>query len=100
MATVDFENIVLQLPAAGGGPVSATAYDTVALDEAITLLIKQLKLIVFDQIGIEEYKDLDLSAAGSAAITGTATESITEADIVTGGKTIIITLSGDTWIAN
>ena len=37
--------------------------------------------------------------AASAAITGTATASITEADIVTGGKTIIITLTNDTWIA-
>jgi hypothetical protein len=36
----------------------------------------------------------------SAAITGTSTASITEADIVTGGKTIIITLSGDHWITN
>ena len=34
-----------------------------------------------------------------AAVTGTATESITEADIVTGSKTIIITLDGDTFIA-
>jgi hypothetical protein len=34
----------------------------------------------------------------TAAVTGTATASITEADIVTGGKTIIITLTGDTWI--
>lgn len=38
-------------------------------------------------------------AAVSAALTGTATASITEADIVTGGKTTIITLTGDTWIA-
>jgi hypothetical protein len=35
----------------------------------------------------------------AAAVTGTATASITETDIVTGGKTIIITLTGDTWIA-
>jgi hypothetical protein len=34
----------------------------------------------------------------SAAITGTATASITEADVVAGGKTIIITLTNDTWI--
>lgn len=34
-----------------------------------------------------------------AAVTGTATASITEADIVTGGKTIIITLDGDEFIA-
>jgi hypothetical protein len=38
-------------------------------------------------------------SSASAAITGTATASITEADIVTGGKTIIITLTGDTWVA-
>lgn len=38
-------------------------------------------------------------AAVSAAITGTATASITEADIVSGGKTIIITLTGDTFKA-
>jgi hypothetical protein len=34
----------------------------------------------------------------SAILSGTVTASITEADIVTGGKTIIITLSGDTWV--
>lgn len=34
-----------------------------------------------------------------AAITGTITASVTETDIVAGGKTIIITLTGDTWIA-
>ena len=35
----------------------------------------------------------------TAALTGTITESITEADIVTGGKTIILTVTGDTWVA-
>lgn len=40
-----------------------------------------------------------LSSSKSATVTGTAVASITESDIVTGGKTIIITLSGDTWIA-
>lgn len=34
----------------------------------------------------------------SAAITGTITASVNETDIVTGGKTIIITLTGDTWV--
>jgi hypothetical protein len=34
-----------------------------------------------------------------AAVTGTATASITETDINAGGKTIIITLNGTTWIA-
>lgn len=35
----------------------------------------------------------------SAAISGTAAASITEADIVNGGKTIIITLTNDTFVA-
>lgn len=39
-------------------------------------------------------------SVSSAAITGTATASITESDIVTGGKTIIITLTGDTWVTS
>jgi hypothetical protein len=39
------------------------------------------------------------SASKSAAVTGTATASITEAHVVAGGKTIIITLTGDTFIA-
>ncbi len=38
-------------------------------------------------------------AAVTAAITGTATANITEADVVAGGKTIIITTTGDTWVA-
>lgn len=39
------------------------------------------------------------TATASAALTGTATASITETDVVTGGKTIIITLTNDTFIA-
>ena len=40
-----------------------------------------------------------VSAAISAVTTGTATASITESDIIAGGKTIILTLTGDTWVA-
>lgn len=39
------------------------------------------------------------AASATAVITGTITPSATEADIVAGGKTIIITLTGTTWIA-
>lgn len=38
------------------------------------------------------------AAAISAAITGTATEGINESHVVAGGKTIVITLTGDTFI--
>ena len=37
-------------------------------------------------------------ATASAAVTGTATASITETDVVTGGKTIIITLTNNNWV--
>jgi hypothetical protein len=36
--------------------------------------------------------------AATAMLTGTATASITETDIVNGGKTIILTLTNDTWV--
>lgn len=36
----------------------------------------------------------------SIVLTGTVTTSITETDIVTGGKTIILTVTGDTWVAS
>ncbi len=40
-----------------------------------------------------------LVAVISAAVTGTATASINEDDVVAGGKTIVITLTNDTWKA-
>lgn len=39
------------------------------------------------------------AASVTAALTGTVTASIIESDIVTGGKTVILTLTGDTWAA-
>ena len=38
-------------------------------------------------------------STSSAAVTGTITPSATEAEIVSGGKTIILTLTGDTWVS-
>lgn len=40
------------------------------------------------------------AAPASAALTGTVTATIDESDIVTGGNTIILTLTGDTWVAS
>ena len=44
-------------------------------------------------------KGVAFAPSASAAITGTITASVTETDIVNGGKTLIITLTNDTWIA-
>lgn len=40
-----------------------------------------------------------LGSSASAVTTGTAVSGLTEAQIVAGGETIIITLTGDTWVA-
>ena len=42
---------------------------------------------------------LSLKPFPTAVLTGTITSSVNESDIVTGGKTLIITLTNDTWIA-
>lgn len=39
------------------------------------------------------------AAGASATLTGTITASVDESDIVAGGNTIILTLTGDTWVA-
>ena len=41
----------------------------------------------------------DTAASASAAVTGTAASGTTEAHIVSGGRTIILTLTADTWVA-
>jgi len=45
------------------------------------------------------FKEASGAAGTAAALTGTVTASINESDIVTGSKTIILTLTGDTWAA-
>ena len=40
------------------------------------------------------------AAVVSAVVTGTAVSGLTESDVVSGGKTIIITLTNDTWVAS
>ena len=40
------------------------------------------------------------ASAVTATLSGTVTASITESDIVTGNKTIILTLTGDTFVAD
>lgn len=47
----------------------------------------------------EDYIGFALEVSGGISVTGTAIPTQTEADVVAGGKTIILTLSGDTWVA-
>jgi hypothetical protein len=75
-------------------------YDVAATQPAWSAsLVSQFNGYYADQTGTANDPKLVVTYS-TAAVTGTATASITEADIVTGGKTIIITLDGDTWIAS
>lgn len=60
------------------------------------------KKSIFDpEVNSKGIFDPDFSTTASGAsvvLTGTITASVTEADIVAGGKTAILTLTGDTWI--
>lgn len=58
-----------------------------------------LRLYTEPFAGIQTPRRRIISLAAAAGISGTAVSSITEADLVAGGKTIVITLSNDTWIA-
>ena len=49
--------------------------------------------------GSDPKLDITHAPPPTAALTGTITASVTETDIVNGGKTLIITLTNDTWIA-
>ncbi len=49
---------------------------------------------------VNDGNDVEIAAAPSitAALTGTALPTATEAEIAAGGETVIITLTGDTWL--
>lgn len=51
------------------------------------------------EVNTPTYVEGKVNSAGTAALTGTATAGIEETDVVAGGKTIIITLTNDTWVA-
>lgn len=82
---------------------SGTGSNTVSTSLQYRVVSATTALTASFETGSNQNQDVGVATfkkqTRSAAITGTATASITEADIVTGGKTIIITLTGDTFIA-
>ena len=50
-------------------------------------------------VDYDNFDSTNTATVPAAAITGTITTGTIESDIVTGGKTIIVTLTDDTWIA-
>jgi hypothetical protein len=63
-------------------------------DQDITYHWMGQGLILKASVGVE------LAGLGSADLTGTAVPTNTEAQIVAGGRTVIITLTDDTWVAD
>jgi hypothetical protein len=51
-----------------------------------------------DGATVEDEGTEELAAIASAILSGTATVGIDESDLVAGGKTLVLTLTGDTWI--
>ena len=73
------------------------AYNNSA-DETITVTVPASG--VTTPSGIVATPTFDItSAAISAAVTGTIAPTATEAEVVAGGKTVIITLTNETWVA-
>lgn len=52
-----------------------------------------------NELLFDDFEAGSLGVVVSSSTTGTAVPTQTEADVVTGGKTIILTLTGDTWVA-
>jgi len=75
------------------------AYDITA-QETITATIPASAIEDTSPITAAPTFTVDFVVVISAAITGTITPSSTEAQIISGGRTIIITLTADTWVAS
>lgn len=102
------------LDTAGGATLAFTEGTGFTPVEERTGLISSDRVTLFAEYKLNDTTaDASVSAANdnmmglsieimyaTAALTGTVTASITESDIVAGGKTIILTLTGDTWVAS
>ena len=95
---IDYTNVVrtsdtvvtITLPAVGSYNISA--------DETVTVTVPASAVQGPNPVVATPTFDL-VAAAISAAVTGTITSSVLESEVVTGGKTIIVTLTNETWDA-
>jgi hypothetical protein len=83
--------LTITLPSVSGYNISA--------DQTVTLNIPSTLLAYNYPVTITP-NSFTITADSAVTVSGTATPSLTETDIVTGGKTIIITLTSDTWDAD
>lgn len=77
---------------------SVSGYN-IAADQTVTVNIPST-LLAYNYPVTVTPNTFTIKAARAATVSGTAVPSLTEADIVNGGKTIIITLTSDTWASD
>ena len=73
------------------------AYD-ISVDETVTVTVPASAVTSATAMAASPTFDL-IAAPISAAVTGTVAPSATEADVVAGSETVIITLANETWVA-
>mgnify|MGYP001566849821 FL=1 len=81
-------------------PATGSAWLTTGLDGLETGAVEKSATNKSRMTATYAVVDYTPAAGASAALTGTATAGITEADVVAGAKTLIITLTGDTFVAS
>lgn len=87
----DAKTLTITLP-----PVERSKYN-IAADQAITVNINATLLNYNHPVTLSP-NTFTIKADGAATVTGTVAPLLTEADMITGGKTIIITLTNHKWI--
>ena len=83
--------VTITLPAVAGYSVTA--------NETITVTIPANNLTAAGIVVATPTFEVTADPVTTAALTGTLSDNATEAEIVAGGETLIITLTNDTWIA-
>lgn len=103
-------NLVVSLGGSGSPNITGLDHTSIFLDvttlpytrigyHAGTGSVSMTYSFAVTSMSLAAVRIVEASAGGSAALTGTASGSITETHIRTGGKTIILTLTGDTYVA-
>ena len=97
-ANLDFNDVTRTRDTVVTITLGAEAAYNISADETITVTVPASA--VGSGGAIVAAPTFDVTAASiSAAVTGTVTPSATEADVVAGGRTVVVTLTNETWVA-
>ena len=97
-ANLDFNDVTRTSDTVVTITLGAEAAYNISADETITVTVPASA--VGSGGAIVAAPTFDVTAASiSAAVTGTVTPSATEADVVAGGRTVVVTLTNETWVA-